>query len=47
MQVVVALGADRDKILPGIVAQPTARLDVVHLKLGDVPAKLAAPPIAI
>jgi len=47
MQVVVALGADRDQILPGIVAHPTARLDVVHLKLGDAPANLAAPPIAL
>src|SRR6266849_8662643 len=47
MQVVVALGAGRDQILQGIVAHPTARLDVVHLKLGDAPAKLAAPPIAL
>jgi len=47
MQVVVASGADCDQILPGIVAQPTSRLGVVHLKLGDASAKLAAPPIAI
>ena len=47
MQVVVASGADCDQILQGIVAQPTARLDVVHLKLDGAPAELAAPPIAI
>jgi len=47
MQVVVALGADRDQILPGIVAHPTARLDVVNLQLGQRPAALAAPAIAL
>jgi hypothetical protein len=47
MQVVVALGADRDQILPGIVAHPTARLHMMHLKLSDAPTKLAAPPVAI
>jgi len=47
MQVVVASGAHCDQILQGIVAHPTARLDVVHLKLGDASAKLAAPPVAI
>src|SRR5713101_4668150 len=47
MQVVVASGADCDQILQGIVAHPTARLDVVHLKLDDAAAKLAAPPVAL
>ncbi len=47
MQIVAALGADRDQILQGIVAQPTARLDVVHPKLDGAPAELAAPPIAL
>ncbi len=47
MQVVMASGADRDQILQGIVTHPTARLHMMHLKLGDAPTKLAAPRITL
>jgi hypothetical protein len=42
----VAGRAQRNEILFGVVSQPSARTDVVHLKIARCPAVLAAPPIA-
>lgn len=46
MSRVVTVRAEREEILFGVVSQPAARLDVVHLKILRCAAILAAPSIA-
>ncbi len=47
MGFLVALGAEGDEVLLGIVAQTAARVEVMNLEVGTTPAGLAAPAVSL
>jgi hypothetical protein len=47
MDVTVAISAERDQVFRYVVAQPTPRANVVHLKTIGAPARLASPTVAL
>ncbi len=47
MHILVALGAESDQILVGIVSEAAPRVDMVNLQFSQSPTVLAAPPIAL
>ena len=43
----VAIGAERDQVFFGVIAQQTSGLNVVNLKISHVAANLAAPSVSL